>query len=68
MHFSRPGSREGRPWTVHFRGACHVVREVRCEVPMRSEWRPGRRSEPRAFFTATASSLEVTEDGVATLR
>jgi hypothetical protein len=66
MHFNRPGSAKGRPWTVHFRGTCYIVREIRCLVPMTSEWKPKKRSNPRAFFTAKAAALDV-RNGVATL-
>jgi len=66
MHFNKPGARKGTPWTVHFRGVCYVVREIDCRVPMKSEWKPEKKTNPRAFFTAQASSLMLA-DGVATL-
>lgn len=66
MHFNKPGARQGTPWTVHFRGACHVVKEIRCMVPMVSEYKPQRKSNPRAFFTARVRTLTI-EDGVAVL-
>lgn len=67
MHFSKPGSRIGRPWTVHYRGVCHVVRKVVCLVPMTSEYKPEKATNPRAFFTAMAESLVVDRAGVARL-
>lgn len=66
MHFNKPGARNGTPWTVHFRGVCHIVREIRCLVPMVSEFKPEKKSNPRAFFTAKAATLTVA-DGVAVL-
>ncbi len=49
IHFNKPGSRKGLPWTVHWRGVCHIVTEVRTEVPTWTEWRPDRKKNPRAF-------------------
>jgi len=67
MHFNKPGSTKGTPWTVHYRGACHLVSEIRCKVPMVSEWKPEKKANPRAFFTAQISNLEITPEGVAIL-
>lgn len=67
MHFNKPGSRSGKPWTVHFRGVCHVVRAIDCRVPMISEWKPEKKDNPKAFFTAQVSKLELSEDGTAIL-
>lgn len=66
-HFNKPGSVKGKPWTVHYRGVCYVVAAIRCHIPMSSEWKPSRKSNPRAFFTAQASRLEITSDDVAVL-
>jgi hypothetical protein len=66
MHFNKPKSGEGTPWTVHYRNTCYIVKEIRCLVPMISEWKPNLKSNPRAFFTAQASQLNIT-DGVAIL-
>lgn len=68
MHFNKPGSKNGNPWTVHFRGVCYVVSSIDCKVPMVSEWKPNKKSNPRAFFTAQASSLEITDNNVAVLK
>ncbi len=66
MHFSRPGALKSTPWTVHYRGKCHIVQEIRCYAPMRSEWKPDKKSNPRAFFVAFTHKL-IIEDGVAIL-
>lgn len=68
MHFNKPAASKGTPWTVHYRGTCYVVSEIRCMVPMFSEWKPNRKSNPRAFFTAQVKQLLITESGVAILR
>lgn len=67
MHFNKPGSKKGTPWTVHYRGACHLVKEIRCMAPMHSEWKPEKKTNPRAFFTAWVSSLTIDSEGVALL-
>lgn len=59
MHFNKPGSKTGKPWTVHYRGVCYPVSEIRCLVPMNSEWKPDKPSNPRAFFTAQATNLSI---------
>lgn len=68
MHFNKPGSAKGTPWTVHYRGACHIVSAIRCEVTMSSEWKPTKKDNPRAFFTAKAAELLIERDGTAVLR
>ena len=67
MHFNKPGSKNGTPWTVHFRGACYLVSEIKCQVPMISEWKPNKKTNPRAFFTAQISKLEIDDKRVAVL-
>lgn len=62
MHFNKPSSKSGKPWTVHYRGVCYIVSEIRCQVPMVSEWKPNKKSNPRAFFTAQVSKLVITKD------
>jgi hypothetical protein len=68
MHFNKPGSNKGTPWTVHYRGACYLVAAIKCRVPMVSEWKPNKQSNPRAFFTAQVSQLEIIPGNVAILR
>lgn len=68
MHFNRVSlQRGGPPWSVHWRGRCYIVDVVECNVPMKSVWRPTKKCNPRAFFTAQVRQLEVV-DGVAVLR
>lgn len=66
MHFNKPGAHKGTPWTVHFRGVCYVVSEIKCLVPMTSEWKPNKKTNPRAFFTAKVSDV-IIENNIATL-
>ena len=68
MHFNKPGSRNGNPWTVHYRGVCYVVASIKCEAPMTSEYKPQKKNNPRAFFTALVNDLEITYDNVAILK
>lgn len=68
MHFNKPGSFKGTPWTVHYRGICYIVSEIECYAPMRSEWKPHLKNNPRAFFTAQISNLEITENKIAILK
>lgn len=59
MHFNKPASKKGKPWTVHYRGMCHIVSKIECLVPMVSEFKPNKKTNPRAFFTAYAKNLTV---------
>jgi hypothetical protein len=67
IHFNKPGSKKGQPWTVHYRGVCYLVSEIQCQVPMVSEWKPNKKTNPRAFFTAQVSNMKITSAGVAIL-
>jgi len=67
MHFNKPGSFNGKPWTVHYRGVCYLVSEIRCSAHMVSEWKPNKKTNPRAFFTAQAIELLITPEGIAYL-
>lgn len=60
MHFNKPAAGKGTPWTVHYRGTCYIVKEIRCnKLTMISEWKPLKKSNPRAFFTAQVSFLTI---------
>jgi hypothetical protein len=67
MHFNKPSSKKGKPWTVHYRGICYMVSAIQCRKPMISEWKPNKKTNPRAFFTAQVSNIEITSGEVAIL-
>ena len=67
MHFNKPSAKNGKPWTVHYRGVCYVVSEIRCFAPMISEWKPNKKTNPRAFFTAQTIQLMITPEDMAIL-
>ncbi len=50
LHFSKPGSRKGLPWTVHVSGVCLLASVVKIDVPIFTVWKPTKRSNPRAFL------------------
>lgn len=62
MHFNKPGSKVGTPWTVHYRGKCHIVTGIKYHSTMVSEFKHWLKQNPRAFFTTYASSIEINED------
>ncbi len=68
MHFNKTGSKKGLPWTIHSHGVCYLVKEIRWATLMISEWKPKKKSNPRAFFTAKASTLSITKNKVAILK
>ncbi len=61
MHFNKAGSVSGRPWTVHYRGQCLLVSAIDCRSPMQSVWKPEKKSNPRAFFTASVANVCIDE-------
>jgi hypothetical protein len=67
MHFNKLGSKNGMPWTVHYRGVCYLVSAIQCNTPMLSEWKPNKKNNPRAFFTAQVSSLIISSEKIAFL-
>lgn len=62
MHFNKHGAKTNFPWTVHFRNKCHLVSEIQCLVPMVSVYKPDKKDNPRAFFTAQSSNVEFIEN------
>jgi hypothetical protein len=68
MHFNKQASKNGRPWTVHYRGVCYLASEIECLVPTVSEWKPERKSNPRAFMTAQVAEFSISKNGKAVLK
>ncbi len=67
MHFNKPGSKVGTPWTVHYRGVCHIVAGIECHAIMKSEFKPHLKTNPRAFFTVQASSVDINDQNIAVI-
>lgn len=62
FHYNKPEARRrGHPvMTVHYKGACHMVRHVQCDVPLRTR---ERNSQPHVVM-AGRGSVEIV-DGTA---
>jgi hypothetical protein len=67
IHFNKFGATKDKPWTIHYKNACYLVSKLVCKVPMTSEWKPNKKTNPRAFFTAQISNLEIFKDNKAIL-
>jgi hypothetical protein len=65
FHYNKPETqRRGHPvMTVHYRGACHMVRAVSCEVPVATR---ERTIQPRVVM-AGRGSVEIV-DGTAYIK
>lgn len=65
FHYNKPAARKsGHPvMTVHYRGACHMVRHVHCDVPLRTR---ERSSQPHVVM-AGRGSVEIV-DGTAYIK
>lgn len=50
-HFNRINMQRGNPnvWTVHYRGKCHQVKEVKCYTPVETAFKKDGR-QPRAVL------------------
>ena len=44
-----------------------AVAGIKCHVDMVSEWKPYLKTNPRAFFTAQVSNLEIDKNNIAIL-
>lgn len=53
VHFNRIAMQRGNPrvWSIQMSDRCLHAREVWMVVPMRTEFKPDKRTNPRAFFT-----------------
>jgi hypothetical protein len=60
FHYNKPeASRRGHPvMTVHYRGACHMVRSIQCAVPITTR---ERTSQPRVVM-AGKGAIEFADD------
>lgn len=65
FHFNKPASqREGKPQvSVHFKGACHMVDNVVCDVPTVGR---SRKTQPKFVMCGLAENLEI-KNGIATI-
>lgn len=63
FHYNKPATqRAGTPkMSVHWRGACHIVDNVVCNVPSQSKQ---RKRQPRVVMAGKAESMTV-RDGIA---
>jgi hypothetical protein len=66
FHFNKPLSRQRKcvVWSVHFKGQCLFVNDIRCSVPCESH---ARKRQPFAVIRGMATSVTVT-DGVAEIK
>lgn len=66
FHYNKPASQAaGCPrLSVHYRGACHIVHEVDCGVPIKSR---NRKTQPRCVMAGKCSDI-LFFDGVAVIR
>lgn len=66
FHYNKPASAQAREprMSVHWSGACHIVKDVVVEVPTRSR---RRTRQPRVVMAGKAVTMDIV-DGVAYLR
>lgn len=50
IHFNKPGSKKGYPWTVHLSGRCIPARSVHVFVRTESVFKPEKKENPRAWI------------------
>lgn len=52
VHFNRIAMQRGDPrvWSIQMSDRCYHARGVMMDVPMRTEYKPEKRDNPRAFF------------------
>lgn len=66
FHYNKPASQAAKAprLSIHYRGACHIVDGVECQVPIRSR---NRKTQPRCVMAGRAGSVTVT-NGQAVIR
>lgn len=67
FHYNKPASQSaGEPrLSIHYRGACIVVKGVECMVPVASK---NRRTQPRCVMAGKARAITVTPEQVALIQ
>lgn len=66
FHYNKPASlAAGEPrLSVHFKGACLIVKGVECRAPVASR---NRRTQPRCVMAGKARGVHVTPDNIAVI-
>ncbi len=52
LHYNKFRAKNGLPWTLHTSKKCHAASHVTFEVPVETEEKPDRKSNPRYFLVA----------------
>lgn len=52
IHFSKPGSKRGLPWTIHGMGRCIPAKEVSVDTLSQTVYKPEKKTNPRAWIMA----------------
>ncbi len=67
FHYNKPASlKAGSPrMTVYFKGICHVVNSIICDVPIRSR---NRKQQPRCVMAGAANEVTVNDEGQAIIK
>lgn len=66
FHYNKPASRaqQRNVLTVHYRGACHLVTGIDCQVPIATR---DRTSQPRCVMAGDAQHIEINH-GIAVIK
>lgn len=66
FHYNKPQSlaQQRSVLTIHYRGACHLVTSINCQVPIATR---NRTSQPRCVMAGEAKTIEI-HDGLAIIR
>lgn len=66
FHYNKPASQQAKAprLSIHWRGACHIVKEIDCAVPIRSR---NRKVQPHCVMAGKCKDILV-YDGVAIIR
>jgi hypothetical protein len=58
FHYNKPYSQKHGVdmWTVHFRGTCHIVEKIICNIPTFSK---NNKKQPRVVMKGSASGVSI---------
>lgn len=52
VHFSKPGSKKGKPWTLHYNGRCTPASRITfAGVTAITVFKPQKKANPRAWLS-----------------
>jgi hypothetical protein len=61
FHYHKPASLKAGEtrWSLHYKGACHIVKHIICDVTIQSH---ARKTQPKAVMKGTCNGVLIQHD------